>query len=279
MSELMTIEAIQSFPVGIHREDGFFVNLPYVGVVDAYSSPYYGKPPLVSGMTGGESIKNLVLEVFQTMTSDIIMSLEEIVMEIVDLIKRRHQISSFPGTLPGASFAFGLIEKETIKIILGGDCAVLQRRKNGETSITENQFYEIEVGLRKKFAELIKECGGDKEEAWKEFCPVLEAQRKRDVNRKYASLNGQDEVRNCWQKLEVPIAGLDFLMFFTDGLVPFGEWKDKKMLEKILASICQVKGPRSILSWVRRDEIEKKGKNHVDYSEATALLIGYNLYD
>lgn len=260
---------------GCVREDGVVDSIPFVGVVDAYSAPHSKKVPLIffDELTGGQMVRSIILDAFASAPANL--PLERGAMLANKEICRRQVVSmpallKEPGRWAGASFALAKIkeDEDVVEILQGGDCYALWLGSAG-AGITPNMFYPYEKELRTKIAKLMAKHNKNREEMWVEFCPYLVQKRAENANKKYAVLNGQPEVEKLWQKTEIPLAGLKFLLFFSDGLVHFSWAGDLLGLANMVSTnFNEGRGFRDIINLTR--EAEEDHSN-----EATGLAVQF----
>lgn len=264
------------------KEDGVIDSFPFVGVVDAYSAPHSREVPpiLFDELTGGQMVRSIILDAFVSAPANL--SLEKVAIEANKEICR-HQVVSKPALLKepgrwaGASFALAKIkeDEEVVEILQGGDCYTFWLGLSG-LGFTKNIFYPYEKELRTKIADLMAKHNKNREEMLVEFCPYLVQKRAENANKKYAVLNGQSEVEKLWQKTEIPLAGLKFLLFFSDGLVHFNWVRDQLGLAKmVLANFNEGGGFRDIIKLTRNIEESEAGQSHETFAEATGLVIWF----
>lgn len=126
-------------------------------------------------------------------------------------------------------------------------------------------------------AELMKKCKGDRQKMWQEFYQPLSGLRLRDNNKKtktgFAILNGQPSLKNCWQKIEIPIKNLKFLLLFSDGFVPFKKEVD---LAKETVKFYEKGGLNYILQKKREFEKKTEKESYRVFDEATAIAIKFD---
>ena len=191
-----------------------------------------------------------------------------------------HQLSiQGSDILPGAAFVLVRIDGKEIKIIQGADCFAVWQRKNGNIGATRNQVFLHDLRVKQMIADLMLEHGGDRQKVWQKLTPTLAEFRLRHVNRRggyrggYALLNGQEAVSRCWRRVTLLRDSIQLLILGSDGIVPFSDTQDKKILGKRVVEQFYKGGLAAILNRTR--EIEKKEKNtsHIHYAEATAIAI------
>lgn len=279
MVKIEKIETLYSPGTAEHLEDGNFVNLPFFGVVDGCSALYWpGNPPILfNGFTGGQLARNLILKTFISAWPEV--NLEDVVKQANEKIARMQIIKKNSldnaGKLISTSFVLGKIKETRVEIIQGGDCYALWVTKSGKIEITKNQAYEPEVVLVKNFARLIKKYKGDRAKAWKEHGPFLAKMRKENANKTYADLNGQPIVEKCWQKIEIPLSDLFYLICFSDGLIPFSAMKNEKDLAKKILMYFIDERLSSVLNWTRKVEKREAKHSYEDHAEASGLAIKF----
>lgn len=272
-------EVIYSPGTAERREDGFILNLPFLGVVDGISPAHSPKIPLklFEGMNGGEIARKIILETFYTASPSL--SLKNVVLNSNQKIREFHLNQGIPleqsHLMAGATFAFAKIRK-TVEIIQGGDCFAIWVI-DSKIRITKDQtqlaaHHRLIAGLMKKYKR-------DREKMWDEFYPHLCALRQRDYNQEiktgFAVLNGQPWVRKLWQRIEIPLRDLRLLLLFSDGFVPADERTNEGKMAKRVITLYQKKGLTGVLERTRRIEEQGKKKRHIDHEEATAIAIKF----
>jgi len=273
MKKIEKIESLYNSGTAKHFEDGHFVNLPFIGVVDGYSAPYNHEenpPILFNGVTGGQMVRNIILATFCSATPDL--SLETLALKANKEIKERQKSAR---DLAGASFLLAKVTENTIEMLQGGDCYALWVKKSGEINITKNQWHKYDAALVKNFAQLMKEFNSDRKKAWKAHFPFLAKIKSENTNKVCANLNGQPEVEQCWQKIEIPLSDLSLLIYFTDGLVPFSAMEDENRLAETVLTFFRVGGLRNLLAWTRLVEKKEATYSHEDHAEATGSAIKF----
>lgn len=280
MVKIEKIEMIYSPGTTRNLEDGHFINSPFFGVVDGYSAPYSDERPpvLFGGLTGGQMVKSVILDAFNSGSADL--SLERVAFEANGQIGRQQgYIAQIPlnqaDRLAGASFLFAKIKEENVEILQGGDCYGLWVKESGKIGITQNKFYPYELELRNKIVQLMQDCQQDRQEMWKRFCPFLSQMRKENINTKYVILNGQPKASKIWEKIEIPLFDLKYLICFSDGLVPFKEAKNQQQLAEKVVKLFNEGGFDKVLNWTRTIEKEEAAQSHEDQAEATGLAIRF----
>lgn len=287
MPKIERVETIYGQGTAKDREDGFCVNPPVVGVVDGLSAPYHYKMerPLFDGMSGGEMVREEILEVLYSTDKD--EPLEEVLLranERVGFIQSNHGISlARADLLAGASIAVAKLSPEEIDILQAGDCFAIWITNEGKIGVTKNQahLHEVETWETwRKIQQEMGERGRDRREVWVEFHEPLSRLRLRDINQPtaltgYGLLNGQAAFRECWQKVTIPWKGLKLLMLFTDGLLPLwlNPGKEGAMARQIV-TLYQKKGLKGILEKTRISE-KKEKERHMEHGEATGIVIEF----
>ena len=277
-----------------HHEDGYIAQYPLYAVIDGLSEPHSYKNPLklFNGLSGGEMIVEVVKKVFSSIYPQ--PSLEEYVLIINNMIQRVLETEGFSiknaGLIPGASFVFAKIEDTAVRILQGGDCLAVWRFASGEIGFIPNQAYRHVSQNLQTIHEILARNEGNRKEMWVEFYPILSQRRQRDINNStlesgYAVLNGQPNVVKCWQKREIPIRGLNTLLLFSDGFVPYYETSDEKMeqlAERLLNEYKDSEYKDKVLTLKemlerKRREKSRKGKpSYIKHDEATALVLEFD---
>lgn len=281
MIEIERVETIYSQGTAEYREDAIISSWPFFGVIDGFSAPYSpSHPPALFGrLTGGQMVVRIISNTFSSVSPD--MPLGEIILQANRAIKKFQALKEATpqlnsGLLAGASFALIKVTDLKIDVVQGGDCFALWVYKSGKRGITQNQHFQHEMKLRGIIAGLMEEVQGDRKKMWEKFYPILCVHRKRVENRDYAVLNGQARVKNCWQEITpVPVAGLDFLLLFTDGLIPYEESENEEGLAKKVAALYRKEGFGGVLSWTRKKEKATAEKSHIVQTEAAAIAIKF----
>jgi len=276
------IETIYSQGTAERQEDGCVVYNPFFGVVDGFSASASFRS-IRFKESSGETITKLILEIFRSAYSDKTNSdLEKIILQanynVRELQKALRILMGRADQLAGASFVFVKIGEETIEIIQGGDCFAVWSYGSGECGATKNQAYLHVAANLQTVAALMEKNNGDRIKMWREFLPILSSRRKRDINNPdiesgYAVLNGQPAVARCWQRLEIPVAGLQFLLLLSDGFNPYyaESAEETRMAGRLIFDYGKV-GLGGILEIKRRAERENK-LSYTDQEEATALAV------
>ena len=284
MVTLETIETLYSQGTAEHREDGFFVNPPFFGVVDGFSSPYHYKMKQIrfGGFSGGEMVRQVILKTFYNAKPDF--SLKEIILRANQGIGAIQTTRGIPidhaDRLAGASFVFTKVKTETIEIIQGGDCLAVWLYASGEIGATKNQAYQHVSKNLVIIAELMDKHNHDRKEMWIEFYPILSRQRQQDINQKteagYAILSGQPSLEECWLKVEIPVERLKLLLLFTDGFVPYSETAEEMKMAKRLITDYEKWGLDGILKRKRQKDKREEEKSYIAQDEATAIALNFN---
>lgn len=285
MVTIERIETLYSPGTAERSEDGVINNWPFFGVIDGLSAPYHYKmePICFDGMTGGEMVRKVVLETFSAANPSL--PLEEVILQANQKISEFQVARGIPiersDLLAGACFAFAKLGIRTSELIQGGDCFGVWVYKNGEIGVTKNQAYQHVSENLRIIAEIMRRVNWNRNEMWVEFFPTLSKFRLRDINQKtrtgYALLNGQSTIKKYWQKIRIPMARIEFLILFTDGLIWYPESaNEKKMAEKVV-SAYEKWGLRGVLNEKRRAEKKNAKTLYIDQDEATAMAIEFEV--
>lgn len=285
--EIKSINAIYSPGSSSDQEDGLINNFPFFGVIDAFSAPYdpeQGGPIRYNGLSGGEKIRQIILETFYS--ADRNDGLEKTILrankKIADFWNEKNIPLSRSDLLAGSSFVFAKIlpDKKTIKIIQGGDCIAGWINGYSEFNFTQNQAYNHVSETIRTMAEIMKKNQGSRKNLWHDFCPLLSKLRLRDQNQPHeknglAVLNGQPAVKYCWKKIDIPVQGLNAFLLFSDGFVPDVETGVTKT--SIINAMKFYRGGslEGFLKETRLLQGLKRDKSHTDFPEATALGIKF----
>lgn len=262
-----------------YPEDGLVVMRRHglFGVVDGYSAPYAGKPRLFDGISGGQMVAETIVDQFHQRYFPDYFSLMHNLCGANDKISWIWNLRNIPieptHLLAGASFVFVQITKDKVSVVQAGDClAVWQYSPDQNVVIggTPNLAYQPVSENLKALGRLMEKYTGDKMKAWAEFLPMLEAQRDRDINQPggYGVLNGQFDAHKYWQETELPAAGLQSLMLFSDGFVPYGLTQNTYSLAKFLFTGHNIKTLANVLADTRFDNDTA--------DEATAIAITFS---
>ncbi len=156
---------------------------------------------------------------------------------------------------------------------------------SGEIGFTINKAYAHVVLNLKTIDKIMERNGGNQEEMWIEFCPILIKRRQRDINNPessfgYAALNGQPDITRCWQIRGIPMEGLKTLILFSDGFVPYYKTSNERIgqLATTLLSDYQDRGLtlEEMLEKKRKEESQKGKVSYVKHDEATALVLEFD---
>ena len=250
-------------------------------VADGVSSPYNPAegPRLFHGRTGGQ----LVCEAIRNAVSDIGLgdTIESLVLmaslRIRELAMHHQLPMQRSDLLPGAAFVFARIDEKRIRIVQGADCCAVWERKDGTVNATRNQVFDHDSMLKELIAELMIRYNGDREKVWQKLMPILFQVRLWHVNKKgrngYAILNGQEEAIGCCRRITLSRKRTRRLILFSDGMVPFGETKDRKLLGQMVMGLFDQGGLPAILRRTRKFEEEEQRTSHIHHAEATAISI------
>jgi len=279
------IEMIYSQGTAEKREDGFIVNPPFFGVVDGFSAPYHYKMEqnFFDEMSGGEMVRQVVLETFYGAKPN--SSLEDLILQVNRRIGEIQTAQRIPidrsDLLAGASFAFVKVkvEAETIEVIQGGNCFAVWQHVSGKIGTTKNQAFYHEADANLEISLLLEKHKGNRKEMWVDFYPILCKMRRRDYNNPnsetgFAVLNGQSQLAQCWQKVEIPLREIEILLLYTDGFTRLALNGEKREL-KLLVSIYQKERLNQILKETRQIETKLKKSSYIDYQEATAVAVKF----
>jgi hypothetical protein len=285
--EIKEIEATYSPGSATNQEDGFINNYPFFGVIDTFSAAYdpeQGGPILYDELSGGEKIKQIIINTF--LAADRRNGLKDTVLaankNIANFWKEQKIPLKRSDLLAGASFAFAKImpDKKSIQIIQGGDCIAGWIHNFVDIGFTQNQAYGHVTEDIKIIAGIMKKNNGSRKGLWREFykpfCRLrLRDQNQRSIETGFAILNGQPEVRYCWQKKEIPTKDLNSLLLFSDGFVP--DFETGVTEDSIIKTIKYYRGGnlRDLLEEIRSIQAKQRYLSHTDFPEATALGIKF----
>ena len=120
-------------------EDGFFHIPPFIGVWDGFSVPHSPSHPpiLFNGKTGGQMVKDIILETFVTAAQkkeDT--TIERLAKKANAKIRKTQKETGLSmqdaSQLAGATLALAHIKDDFIDILQGSDCYALWTKKTGE---------------------------------------------------------------------------------------------------------------------------------------------------
>jgi hypothetical protein len=185
-----------------------------------------------------------------------------------------------PDLLAGCSFVFVKIKKKKIEIIQGGDCLAVWKYKDGKFGATRNYAFRHVSRNLKIIANFMRKHKGDRKKMWIDFVPILAEMRRRDINNPkietgFAVLNGQTKLKECWQKIEIPIENLEIMLLFSDGLIPYGETANENELAKKTIALYKKKGLDGLLQRKRKIDKKQEKKSYIAQDEATAISIKF----
>lgn len=291
-------------------EDGHFIALPFVGVVDGVSEPHDKDHPRMrfcdGRLTGGELVSRITEGFFIQRSSRedaLNLDLGNLVLEASKLAGDEFRTSGLSlqetGMLPGATFAIAKVGEEEVEIIQAGDCLALWATDDGEINVTANQVREhdnefnglIEMIQRRiakgKYKIELEEATPDqskaiREEMWPEFRLKWGKGRARDINnllsqKGYGLLNGQTELEKIWFHKVISRDHLSTLLLFTDGMMPWETMKDKSDAEIAKAVYAAYKkgGLPELLKVTRGTEEKFRAVGWTDAAEAAAVAIDF----
>lgn len=261
------------------EEDNYCRNHPLYVVVDGFSAPYNNERPsiLFDGLTGGAMVSKTVVETFSAPGADSL-SLEQLAIQANDKVRSIQEGQGIPidraDLLAGAAFVFAKVGAKTVEIIQGADCLALWVYSSGHIGIiNKNSVYKQDEEAYRIIAELRKKY--NEKEMWVPFYPYLCELRLRYHNKIFPVLNGQPWFSDLWKTIEIPLYGLELLMLFSDGFVPFEETSEERInnLAERVVSLYQKGGLRAVLEETRTTQLNKKEERHIAFDEATALAI------
>jgi len=282
------IEIIYDRGSSEYSEDGLINNYPFIGVIDGFSPPYSPnqKEKLYNGMSAGEVIRKIIINTFNEAKPE--ESIEE-VTERANVRVGEKQLSEWgisldhTDLLAGVSFAIAKIEKKRITILQGADCFSLWKRRDNSCWYTKIQNTEYECEMQRIIDELKIKHKGDKEKLWNDFYQPLRESRLKYINKPkpwgYCVLNGQTQFKKWWQKmvlyLETPKWKVNFMLFCTDGFIPFQLfWKPECIIAERIIELYEKKGLEGILEEVRKSELRGE-RGYTDFCEATGVAIKF----
>jgi len=285
---LKTIRVESLFDQGTTRivEDAMIVSFPsYFGVFDGVSAPHdeIENPPLTypGGITGGQMAVKEMQSAFAA--ADSTTPMDDILMSANRRIMANHFFCH--GILPretekmgGTAFVAAKLEKDKVSIIQGGDCFALLKTEHDGFRVTRNQVYGHDVVLRERINDLREKYGDDKV-VWHGLRPLMIELRKAHANQLvedgYAVLNGQPQVAECWNAFETPADGLQYLLLFSDGFVPFEKTRGEEILGKWVIDIYEKEGLLGVLRETRKEKKSAKQANNAYFAEATAMAVTF----
>ncbi|MFH1451138.1 MAG: hypothetical protein ABIF89_00840 [bacterium] len=256
----MKIEVLYDQGEARFPEDGIVVMPPSrIGVFDCFSAPYVGAPPLVNGMTSGQTVRQQIL-----------LSLQEPNDLETAILSANRAVSCLPyDGLAGAAFVFAEIGERDVSIVQAADCvAVWKLPEIPEIYFTPNQFAKYEAELRRTFHSMLEQSGGDKTRAWALFRPFLEKHRREHQNRSYAVINGNPSIEYHWRKIEIPLP--EVLLLFTDGFLVSG-YEENLLAAVLYRHFLFNDGLRQALRWTRSNG----SSEHGGLPEATAIAVRF----
>ena len=278
----MYIESLSDQGTVKHAEDMLIFNPPFLGVLDGVSSLYTVQPKMFDDLTDGQLICKIIGIAFAKAQK--FSSLEHVLKmaneSVRDLLQKNENYDiSRSETLPGATFSVVKINDKTIEIMQAGDALALTVLKNNKFDITKNQLLQHEAECNRIIARLMKEHDGDRKKVWEQFAPELTKLRQKHVNQTilggYGLLNGQYELENCWSKKLFKREEVSEIFLFTDGLISFKETVNPEKLAHKIIELYREGGLHNILNNTRQVEDKEKNQSHIDYAEATALIIRF----
>ncbi len=291
-------------------EDGHFVALPFVGVLDGVSELHNREHLQIKfrngKLTGGEVVSRITEEFFvrqrareHSSSPDLRDSILEANKLVADEFQNYGLLLDRPETLPGASFAIAKIGGEKVEIAQAGDCLALWVTKDGNIEITRDQARQQQIDADTNAQRIQRRIAKEKynleleevnpsemneirEEMWLEYFPILKEMRRRRVNNPstphgYGFLNGQEALKKMWFHKVLERDSLETLLLFTDGLIPPEILKDKSDIEVARTVYASYKrgGLKGLLEDTRAIEKQISGGNWADAAEATAVAVTF----
>lgn len=296
------------------REDGFFLGQGFYGVLDGVSAPFNRENPprkFYEALTGGEVVSRLVEGVMhQEKAGSLPVNYPKTDLDFRDVIRYLNQVlrSNFNDLglpmdhaeeLPGATFAMAQIGQEKLEIVQAGDCFALWVLRDGQMGITKNQvrLYDFELNnvileierkiAREQFGIALEDATKEqtdkiRSEMWVQFYPINRETRAQDINnplsrRCFGLLNGQEALEKVWFYKAIPRSGVESLLLFSDGMVPWEVMKGKTDDEVAQTVYADYKkgGLPYLLAVARGIEKRIAAVSYTDAAEATAIAIEF----
>lgn len=207
-------------------EDMLIANLRegFFGVLDGVSAPYHpdqGPTLYEDGTSGGQRVVNTLAQrlLLPQQAEDLETALFEANM---DLAQEEHWTDD-AGLIPGASLALAQVHEDNVLVISAGDSLAVWKTKRGQAFATPNHAYEFEHFLEGHFQDCLARSRGNLAEAWRLHLPVMQEWYRKHKNKTFAEMNGQMAFLRLWIRRILRAQQLEYLILFTDGLVPL-EW-------------------------------------------------------
>lgn len=282
----MKIESLYSQGTDTRRED-FSIDFPskVLGAIDTGSGVFHGPqgPQIFHGMTGGQYLGTSILGMMDaylvaTDKPDPEEILEAINSGLCELFSHEDIDVEDPAVMPFASYALVFFNKNTIKIVQGGDCQIIWKNRDGTFGWTENQTLEYDGENLRIIADLMKKHNGDRSAMWQKFNPILKERRQEYFNSpigKFSLLNGQPEFSQHWQRVTLKVRDIETMIIFTDGFVTQKDTADMAELTRKIIHICEIEGMQAWLNKTRESAAKNAGLTHVTLPEATATMIKF----
>jgi hypothetical protein len=216
-----------------HLEDDGGVFVRNGGIVDAYRQDGVSethsadKPARLynhygADFTGAQRVGHIIKHTFIDSSGTVALN---------DILKRaNHRVGQFaedagipldrPDMLPAADIAAVRVTPQIVEIIqMGGDCLAVWQMRDGTIGYTENQCLAFERYLRPwrdKYPGL-RDFFIQAEQPFRD-ARMLFTNKPRSQGG-YATLNGQPEACDHWERMILPRDEVALLLLFTDGLV------------------------------------------------------------
>lgn len=175
--------------------------------------------------------------------------------------------------LPGARIVVAKKCGDHFEVAYVGDCFALGV-SDADILMTENQAYQYDYDRYAEIDMFFAQEAGDKTKIWRAFMPVLAQARRVHINnpdsdKGFGVLNGQKQLEKMISALEVPMAGLRYLMLGNMGLTPWALQKDqsRKSVGRFLHDKYGTWGPKTLINTIRHIEASTQ-VTHVRTSNA-----------
>ncbi len=207
-------------------------------VCDGVDGPYSPSNPRhpYGKRTGGQMVGEIVKFVVENAAESC--NLYDTLLlanSLMGVCHESHKKSLANEAVAGACVAACQVKVDTVSLVLVGDCFAFWCDETGMNVATN--FDQSAFDFEQKGDEAFRQCvevvdqrfpetkGKNLGRAWDEFFPRFGEKQFFRANRNlgnggHAMLNGDPDLPRCWTTKEIPLVGLQWMLFCTDGLLP-----------------------------------------------------------
>ena len=269
---------------GTPQEDRTAINLEknIFVVCDGVSGPYSPSNPGIKyegGLTGGQMVSKTICDAINGPAVDLVEILRD---ANVKVLTNHLGVGKNPlkDAVAGASGVACQIVDKKMKIITFGDAFALYKRKDFRFLTNFDQAaFNFEENGNTAFETCLKDAGGDKGKAWDLYFDYFSKKQFFRANRNlghggHAALNGNPVFMECCTTAILDLAGLDWVLLGSDGLLTAKSTdpKNVEVFAQELGKMYDDGGLPAILDW--RDK-EDNLPHIAGHPEASAIELKF----